>query len=239
MKKVVRDSSVQAGLQAPGELDTATSGYSLTVATERAWESEIDKLRIAAYLQAGNFKLPDPDPLRRRADPKDSLCLLVRAPDKTLAATVRLAYVQNRRTAEDVLQGPVPLLPEDFPAITLCRGATDQRFRGKGLMTFLVAMGVEVAHRARTPSALGMQAVGTPHFRAMQEASWQSLDVESRFAHVISIDTPTMKLCYLRRDRMQTSVEHSRRRHSNILDLAHTDRALGDATMVVRKLAKS
>jgi hypothetical protein len=48
-----------------------------------------------------------------------------------------------------------------------------------------------------------------------------------------------MKLCYLRKERMQASVDHSRRRHSNILGPAHTDRAITEAAMVVRKLARS
>lgn len=239
MKKLMQAHATQDAQDLNRGLDTATPAYSVAVATERAWESDIDKLRIAAYLQAGYFKLPDPDPVRRRADPKDSFCMLVLGPGKTLAATVRLAYVHNQRIAESVLQGPVPLRPDDFPAITLCRGATDQRFRGRGLMTLLVSLGVEAAHRAGVRSAIGMQADGTPHFRAMQEASWQSLDVATKFAHTVSFDTPTMKLCYLRKDRMQASVEHSRRRHANILGLAQTDRAIVDAAMVVRKLAKS
>ncbi len=106
-------------------------------------------------------------------------------------------------------------------------------------MSFLVSLGVEVAYRSGLRSAIGMQADGTPHFRAMQEASWQCVDVATKFAHTVSFDTPTMKLVYLRRDRMYESVEHSRRRHTNMLELEQTDRVIDEAAMFVRKLAKS
>ena len=239
MQKPAHDTSIHPDQPVQSRPNASSPAYSLVVATDRAWESDIDQLRINAYLKAGYFKLPNPDPVRRRADPPDSFCLLVLGPRKTLAATVRIAYVHNQRAAESVLQGPVPLTSNDFPSITLCRGATDPQYRGQGLMTFLVSLGVEVAYRSGVRSAIGMQADGTPHFRAIQEASWQCVDVATEFAHTVSFDTATMKLCYLRKDRMVTSVEHSRRRHANILGPAQTDRAIGEAAMVVRKLAKS
>ena len=221
------------------QLNTSQPRFSVVLATEHAWEPEIDQLRIAAYLKAGYFKLPNPDSVRRRTDPKNSFCLLVLGPTKTLVATARVAFVRNRRDAESVLQGPVPLPADDLPSITLCRGATDPAFRGQGLMTFLVSLGVEVAYRSGVRSAIAMQADGTPHYQAMLEASWQFADVATEFAHTVSFETPTMKLCYLRKDRMPDSVSHSRRRHSNILGPAHTDRVIGEAAMVVSKLAKS
>ena len=179
--------------------------YSVGVASGREWEREIDALRIASYRTAGYFKLPDPDTVRRRTDPEDSLCLVVRQ-GPMLAATVRLAYVRDRAAAESVLQGPVPLDVEDFPSITLCRGATDPRHRGRGLMSLLVALGVAVAHRAGLRSALGMQADGTPHYREMTRAGWRSRDVETRFARSVTFETPTMQLGYLQRAAMPHSI---------------------------------
>jgi hypothetical protein len=112
---------------APGD---GVEPYSLHVASGRDWEREIDDLRIASYRSAGYFKLPDPDTVRRRTDPDDSLCLLLRQ-GPVLAATVRLAYVRDRAAAEAVLQGPVPLDTDDFPSVSLCRGATAPRHRGR------------------------------------------------------------------------------------------------------------
>jgi hypothetical protein len=70
--------------------------YARHVASGRESEREIDDLRIASYRTAGHFKLPDPDAVRRRTDPDDSLCLLLRQ-GRVLSATVRLAYVRDPR----------------------------------------------------------------------------------------------------------------------------------------------
>ncbi len=218
--------------------DRALEPYQLVVATDRQWEREIDELRIASYRTAGYFKLPNPDTVRRRTDPTDSLCLLLRQ-GPVVAATVRLAYVHDRPAAEVVLQGPVPLDREDFPAVTFCRGATDSRHRGRGLMSLLVALGVAVTHRAGMRSAIGMQADGTPHFDEIVRASWQSREVATEFAKSVSFETPTMKLVYLRRARMPDSIEYSNRRHAQILAPERAAPAIEQAAGHLRKMARS
>ena len=211
--------------------------YSVGVASGREWEREIDALRIASYRTAGYFKLPDPDTVRRRTDPEDSLCLVVRQ-GPMLAATVRLAYVRDRAAAESVLQGPVPLDVEDFPSITLCRGATDPRHRGRGLMSLLVALGVAVAHRAGLRSALGMQADGTPHYREMTRAGWRSRDVETRFARSVSFETPTMKLVYLQRAARPHRIAHSARRHAGTVSPARAEPAISHAATLLQRMSR-
>ena len=217
--------------------EIAAEPYSVMVASGREWEHEIDELRIASYRTAGYFKLPNPDTVRRRTDPDESFCLVIRQ-GASLAATVRLAYVHERAAAEAVLQGPVPLDGDDFPSITLCRGATNPRFRGQGLMSLLVALGVSVAYRAGIRSAIGMQADGTPHFEEMTRAGWQCRDVATHFARSVSFETPTMKLVYLRKARMADSIEHSKRRHANTLAPARAEPAIAHAVSVLRKMAR-
>ncbi len=70
--------------QTPARPNAPAPGFSVLVATERAWESEIDQLRIAAYLKAGYFKLPDPEPVRRRSDPQDRFVCWCSGPEKRL-----------------------------------------------------------------------------------------------------------------------------------------------------------
>jgi GNAT superfamily N-acetyltransferase len=214
-----------------------TETYALHVASGREWEREIDDLRIASYRTAGYFKLPDPDTVRRRTDPDDSLCLLLRQ-GPVLAATVRLAYVRDRAAAEAVLQGPVPLDTDDFPSITLCRGATDPRHRGRGLMSLLVAAGVAIAHRAGLRSAIGMQADGTPHYREMTRAGWRSRDVATRFARSVSFETPTMKLVHLHRAAMPQSIEHSNRRHAQTLAPSRAEPAIERSAVLLGRMAR-
>jgi hypothetical protein len=215
----------------------AAEPYSVMVAAGREWEREIDDLRIASYRTAGYFKLPNPDTVRRRTDPEDSFCLVIRQ-GTALAATVRLAYVHERTSAEAVLQGPVPLDAADFPSITLCRGATNPHFRGQGLMSLLVSLGVSVAYRAGIRSAIGMQADGTPHFHEMTRAGWQCRDVATQFARSVSFETPTMKLVYLRKARMADSIEHSKRRHADTLAASRAEPAIAQAVSVLRKMAR-
>lgn len=234
---MLQSATVDAAIPSTARAPASVEPYSVLVAAGREWEREIDELRIASYRTAGYFKLPNPDTVRRRTDPADSMCLVIRQ-GGALAATVRLAYVPDRSSAEAVLQGPVPLERDDFPSITLCRGATSPQHRGRGLMSLLVSLGVDVAYRAGIRSAIGMQADGTPHYEEMKRAHWQSRDVATQFAHSVSFETPTMKLVYLRKDRMAQSIAHSKRRHADTLAPDRADLAIVNAAAILRKMAR-
>lgn len=176
-------------------------------------EQQIDALRQAAYATAGYLSIPDPQSVTRRTDPAESLCLII-ANRTTVAATVRVAYAQNQPTTEAVLQGPVPLGRDHFPTATLCRGATNAKFRRQGLMVFLVGVGVAIAKQAGLASATGMQVLGTPHYGAMLKSGWQSRDVHTDHVVSIRIDGPQMKLVHIGADRFHLSENYGRRHFS-------------------------
>ena len=111
--------TVETAVPSSTRPEIAAEPYSVMVASGREWEHEIDEQRIASSRTAGSFKLPNPATVRRRTDPDDSFCLVIRQ-GAVLAATVRLAYVHERTAAGAVLQGPVPLDGDDSQRQETC-----------------------------------------------------------------------------------------------------------------------
>jgi len=182
---------------------------------EPTHDGAIDRLRQSAYAKAGYFTLPDPELLRRKVDPNNSICLIV-ANKSTIAATVRLGLAPDQKRAEQLLQGPAPLHQEMFPTLTLCRGATNPGFRGEGLMTFLVGLGVAIADRAGLASTTGMQAAGTPHFKKMIDGGWLSKDVPSDATECVRMETAVMKFVYISADRFGYSANYGYEHHAHL-----------------------
>ncbi|MGC1439882.1 MAG: hypothetical protein WA888_04675, partial [Burkholderiaceae bacterium] len=155
--------------------------------------------------------------VKTKSDPDNSFCYIV-TDGLDIAATMRLAFVSTRAEGAKIIEGRPPENAVDFPGVALCRGATNKSFRGMGLMTFLVSVGVSVARHAGLRSAIAMQAVGTPHFGAMQRAGWQSVNVSTETAYAVSFDTGEMNLVYLSSAGLVSSDEYSRREHADIAD---------------------
>lgn len=182
----------------------------LAIATD-AQTPAIDALRQKAYAAAGYFTLPDPRTVLRSTDLPHAICLVV-ASKREVAATVRLTYARQRAEAERILEGTADVPADYFPTLALCRGATDPRFRGLGLMAFLVSLGVAIGRRAGLGSALGVQYDGTPHYRAMNAAGWNRRPIVDRMFTVKG--QAGLGLVYIGRDRFEFSVRHSEREHA-------------------------
>lgn len=192
-------------------LDTAfEDAIRLSVASP-AQDDEIDRLRRNAYATAVNFELPDPTTIMRRRDPQNSVCLVI-GTRHTLAATMRIAVAGDRPHAEKLLEGEAALENRFFPGAVLSRGATDPRFRGNGLMGFLVSLGVAVARQCALGSALAVQIDGTPHFAAMSAAGWQSRTISDRDLALVRNERP-LQLVYIGRERFERSADQSRHAH--------------------------
>ena len=200
-------------------------------------ESKIDGLRQSAYAKAGYFSIPDTELLRRKNDPDNSVCLII-ANKKEIAATVRLSFTPRRSIAETVLQGPAPLEEGFFPTLTLCRGATNPLYRGQGLMTFLVGLGVAVARRAELPSATGMQAEGTPHFGTMIASGWQSKDVPSAATQCVRMEADGMKLVFIGRERFGYSADYGNKHHQDLHKSLRSDEAVRSAASVIVRMRR-
>ena len=193
-------------------LDTAfEDAVHLSVASP-AQDDEIDRLRRHAYATAVNFELPDPTTILRRRDPRDAVCLVIGTRD-TLAATMRIALAGDRPSAEKLLEGEAELERRYFPGAVLSRGATDPRFRGNGLMGFLVSLGVAVARQCGLGSALAVQIEGTPHFTAMAAAGWQSRTISDEDLALVRNERP-LQLVYVGRERFEQSAAQSRHAHA-------------------------
>lgn len=186
--------------------------FTLSIASD-AQTQAIDALRQKAYAAAGYFKLPDPRTVLRSTDLPHAICLVV-ASKRELAATVRLTYARQRSEAERILEGTAEVPADHFPTLALCRGATDPRFRGLGLMAFLVSLGVAIARRAGLGSALGVQYEGTPHYRAMNAAGWNRKPIVDRMFTVQG--QAGLGLVYIGRQRFEASVRHSEREHASL-----------------------
>ncbi len=210
--------------------------FKLAIATP-AQDRDIDHLRQSAYAKAGYFTLPDPELLRRKADPENSICLII-ANKKTIAATVRLGLAPDQKRAEQLLQGPAPLHLNMFPTLTLCRGATSPGFRGEGLMTFLVSLGVAIAARASLASTTGMQAAGTPHFGKMIDSGWLSKDVPSDATECVRMETAVMKFVYIPADRFRYSAEYGREHHHHLHKHLESARVIDQGAVMIEKIRR-
>lgn len=214
-------------------LDTDFEQSMFVSIASSAQDVEIDRLRHIAYANAVNFDLPDPGTIARRRDPVDSICLVV-GTRQTLAATMRIAVAPDRIQAERLLEGDAALPREFFPGVVLSRGATDPRFRGNGLMGFLVSLGVAVARQSGVGSALGVQIDGTPHFAAMAAAGWQSRTIRDDDLALVRSEHP-LKLVYIGRDRFASSADASRHAHARLYQRLKPEPVVAEAAARLRK----
>ena len=198
----------------------------------------INTLRQTAYAKAGYFSIPDTSLLQRQRDPATAVCLII-ANKKQIAATVRLCLATHQSGAERLLQGPAPLAGDHFPTLTLCRGATSTDFRGLGLMTFLVGLGVAVADRAGLNSATGMQAEGTPHFGTMLASGWQSKDVPSAATECVRMKTDAMKLVFISRARFGYSASYGQNEHGDLYKALQAVDAIETAAQRIARIHQS
>ena len=208
--------------------------FRLALAT-RPEDDRIDELRRTAYASAGNFSITDPALIARNSDPSDSLCLII-ANRKTVAATVRMVFARQRSRAEAVLQGPAPLEDSLFPTMTLCRGATHPVYRGQGLMTFLVGIGVAVARQAGVSSTTGMQVQGTRHYHGMLKSGWMSRDVSSEDVKCIDFSESDMKLVYIDKTRYSYSEDYARQNFAQLRRALRSDEVIAQAGNIVRRM---
>lgn len=193
--------------------ETPLPPLTFSIATDRHTDA-IDRLRQSTYAKAGYFSLPDPETVRRRTDPPNSICLIVTSGD-VLAATGRLTYAQTRADAERVLEAEADLPADYFPTLAMCRGATDPAFRGLGLMAFLVSAGVAASRRAGLGSAVIVQYEGTPHARAMKRAGWASRPIpDDRMGTVRG--NADLGLLYIPRTAFADSEAHSAQVHAQL-----------------------
>jgi hypothetical protein len=206
--------------------------FALGIATT-AHTPSIDSLRQKSYASAGYFSLPDPRTVRRENDLPHAITLIV-ANKRELAATVRLTYARDRKQVEAILEGSADVSPSYFPTMTICRGATDPKFRGLGLMAFLVSVGVAVARQAGLGSALAMQAEGTPHYPAMRAAGWNSRPVEGDRMNTVKLNA-AMTFVYIDRERFGNSVSHSERVHNELHQRLEVPRVVLDAATLIAK----
>ena len=206
--------------------------FALGIATS-AQTPLIDSLRQKSYASAGYFSLPDPRTVRRENDLPHAITLIV-ANKRELAATVRLTYARDRKQVEAILEGSADVSPSYFPTMTICRGATDPKFRGLGLMAFLVSMGVAVARQAGLGSALAMQAEGTPHYPAMKAAGWNSKPVPGDRMNSVKLNA-AMSFVYIDRERFGTSVQHSERVHAELHRRLEVTSVVAQASAMIAK----
>ncbi|MEZ5650398.1 MAG: hypothetical protein R3E87_07590 [Burkholderiaceae bacterium] len=208
-------------------LDTAFAyPLSLSIAGP-GQDDEVDTLRRHAYANAINFELPDPTTILRRKDPQNSVCLVI-GTREALAATMRIAVAPDRPGAERLLEGDAELSKEHFPGAVLSRGATDPRFRGNGLMGFLVSLGVAVARQCALGSALAVQVDGTPHFAAMAAAGWQSRTISDHDLALVRNSRP-LQLVHIGRERFARSAEQSRHAHAALYARLKPEPVIRDA----------
>lgn len=224
-----------AGVDSPSivktlELDSHDP-FTLSIATP-AHTAMINELRQKAYTMAGYFSLPDPRTVRRDTDAPHAIVFVI-ANKRSLAATVRMTYAKDRKNAERILEGTADVPPSYFPCVTMCRGATDPKYRGLGLMAFLVSLGVASARRAGLGSALGVQYDGTPHFRAMNAAGWDRKPIADQMSTVKG--NAGLGLVYIGRERFETSVRHSERVHAQLHQVFEVDRVVRDAVEQIAK----
>lgn len=208
--------------------------FRLAIATV-AHDAQVDQLRIGAYTKAGYFSIPNPELLRRKADPENAICLII-ANKKEIAATFRVGLARDRTNAEALLQGPCPLAGELFPTLTLCRGATNPAFRRQGLMTFLVGIGVAIANQAGLQSATGMQAEGTPHFGAMLASGWQNKEVASEDTQCVRMATAEMQLVYISRTRFGYSANYGEEQYHHLHKSFRSAEAVVQGALMIEKI---
>jgi hypothetical protein len=193
----------------------------------------IDLLRQKSYATAGYFSLPDPRTVRRENDLPHAITLIV-ASKRELAATVRLTYARDRKQVEAILEGTADVSASYFPTMTICRGATDPKFRGLGLMAFLVSVGVAAARQAGLGSALAMQAEGTPHYPAMKAAGWNSRPVAGDRMNTVKLNA-VMSFVYIDRTAFANSVSHSARVHHELHQRLDVARVVTEAAALIAK----
>jgi hypothetical protein len=82
-------------------------------------------------------------------------------------------------------------------------------------MSFLVSVGIEIAHRANLGSALGIQFKGTSHYPAMKAAGWNSVPISDALMRTVRGLAP-LDLVYIASERFEFSIAHSLRVHSHL-----------------------
>jgi hypothetical protein len=204
--------------------------FKLSIATP-AYDCGINALRQKAYAAAGYFSLPDPSTVLREADPPRSICLIV-SNGSEIASTVRLTPAQDREEAEEILEAEVTLPAHHFPALAMCRGATEPKYRGVGLMSFLVSVGVEIAHRANLGSALGTQYEGTSHYPAMKAAGWNRFPINDALMRTVRSLAP-LYLVYIARDRFKSSIAHSLYAHGQLYRRFNVEEVVFDSAQQI------
>ena len=166
---------------------------------------EADRLRVQAYAKAPYFSLADSEALHTDQDPADSVVLGLWS-DDVLAGTVRWSMAGTEEEAQALLGVSAPIAPELLPAVVPARGAVDPRFRGQGIMPYLVTLAlVDAKHRANAGRALAMQAQGTPHQGAMVQAGWQVRETSAYKSQALSFNAPS-QLLFLEASRFEAAL---------------------------------
>jgi GNAT superfamily N-acetyltransferase len=205
-------------------------GFRLTLAG-RQHTAAVDALRQQAYSNASYFSLPDPTAVMRQTDPLESMCLIV-VRQREVAATVRVTYAPDRAAAQSILEGTAEVPADFYPTVAVCRGATDPRFRGLGLMAFLVAMAVRIAWSAKLGSALAVQSDDIPHYPAMNRAGWQKKPIGSDHMATVG-DHSALRLVYLGHELFDRSVAHSARVHCQLFERFDVDRLIDSSVWLI------
>jgi hypothetical protein len=182
--------------------------------TQEADKPNVDDLRLCAYRSANYFQVNQPEHLECSHDPRSSLVLCAWEGSK-LAATLRVVSTKVPAEAADLLGVVLPGRLQ-LPATVFSRGAVNADYRGQGWMPFLLTLGVRIAQRTNQACALGVQATGTPHQRAMLEAGWQVRDVAAMSNPCLTMKTTTQFL-WLDAKHFETAVAHGLSRASNLL----------------------
>jgi GNAT superfamily N-acetyltransferase len=207
-------------------------GFRLTLAG-RQHTAAVDALRQQAYSNASYFSLPDPTAVMRQTDPVESMCLIV-VRQGEIAATVRVTFASDRAAAQSILEGTAEVPDNFFPTVAVCRGATDPRYRGLGLMAFLVSMAVRIAWTAKLGSALAVQSDDIPHYPAMNRAGWQKKPIGSDYMATVG-DHSALRLVYLGHDLFERSVAHSARVHFQLCQRFEVDRLINSSVWLIHK----
>lgn len=154
----------------------------------------VDKLRISAYQKAAYFSVFEPSGLCMAADPEHSTVLGFWAGNH-LAATLRLNIARTEGEAQALLGIYDAISADWLPAVVPGRGAVCELFRGRGIMPYLVTLGLEHARAiGGVRSGLASQAAGTPHQRTMLESGWTTCEASPYQSRALTVLTDTQLL---------------------------------------------
>jgi hypothetical protein len=165
----------------------------------------VDALRVSAYRGAPYFDIRDSTLLHMAHDPPCSLVLCA-WDSAELVSTVRLAVTADWAESEELLGCDLPV-PVGLPAAVFSRGAVNPHYRGQGWMPFMLTMGLRFAMRLTALCALGAQATGTPHQRAMLRAGWRVQDV-GHLDHGAMAMKSTMQFLWLPASAFDAALQH-------------------------------